>query len=305
MVSFPGARPEALLRGFLKKIARFATDINTINYTNRTFFVNWCEKLRFLSCDIIVTMEKKLIIGNWKMNPETQKEAKDLAGGYKKLAKKNPKIRLVACPPAIFLPSLSGGRAGSWPAWGGQDAFFENYGPHTGSISPSMLKYSGAEYVILGHSERRQVGETDEIINKKVKAALKKGLKVVLCVGEESRHDHGEHLEDIKKQLEVGLGGVVKAQFKNIVIAYEPIWAVGVGGVADSPESFLHNAIFIRKVLSSFVGDKARLIPVIYGGSVDKKNALGFLAEGEADGLLIGRASLRADHLGQILQAIK
>lgn len=251
-------------------------------------------------------MQKKLIIGNWKMNPETPKEAKDLAKKYKLLAKKNTKIRLIALPPAIFLPILSGGRTGSQPAWGGQDAFFENYGAHTGSISPSMLKYSGAEYVLVGHSERRSAGETDQDINAKIKAVLKKGLTAIVCIGEKARDDHGEHLEEIKKQLELALVGINKHQFKNIVIAYEPVWAVGAGATsADTPENFLHNAIFIRKVLSGFVGDKARLVPVVYGGSVDKKNARGFLKEGEADGLLIGRASLRANHLAQILQAIK
>jgi triosephosphate isomerase len=165
----------------------------------------------------------------------------------------------------------------------------------TGEVSAGMLKDLRCEFVILGHSERRWVfGETDEVINKKIKAGLKQGLKIVLCVGEKVHDENGEYLKVLQSQIEKALEGLQKKSFSQIIIAHEPVWAIGAEAKgADTPESFAHNRLFIKKVLADLAGKKTGLaVPVLYGGSVGIKNAKEFLVEGQADGLLVGRSSL-------------
>ncbi len=243
---------------------------------------------------------KKLIVANWKMNPETPREARELFGATKKAATKS-KARVVVCPPAVFLPLL---KSASNVALGAQDAYPAASGAYTGFVSASMVAYSGAQYVIIGHSERRAAGEGDDLINQKIKWSLKSNLKIILCVGERERDHDGKYLNIIKEQLEKDLVGLSRDNFTNLIIAYEPVWAIGAAAKAsDTPEGFREQAIFIRKVLSMLVGAKVALgVPVLYGGSVDTTNAKSFLTDGHADGLLVGRASLRADIFVEILK---
>lgn len=248
-------------------------------------------------------IQKKIIIGNWKLNPTTPREAKDLFVKVKTKAVKIKTVTTVMCPPVTFMSLWSNIRPSKVCALGAQDCFSEASGAFTGQVSPEMLKNLNTQYVLVGHSERRVAGDDDELINKKIKGALKFGLTVVLCVGETVRDDHGVYLETIKEQLLVGLNKIPKASFDKIIIAYEPVWAIGdkASGV-DSPEAFLAQQIYIRKVLAQLVGTKeAMKIPVLYGGSVNSKNAASFLDLGEADGLLVGRASLRADLFTEII----
>jgi len=245
-------------------------------------------------------MDKKLIIGNWKMNPTGLSDAKKI---FSKVAAGAGKIRgveTVICPPAVYLGLLS---AAKWVKLGAQDAFYEVDGAYTGSISPAMVKSVGAEYMIVGHSERRAQGETDEIVNKKIKATLKEGLKIILCVGEKMHDEAGEYLKELKNQLEQDLAGIPKKYFNQIVVAHEPVWAIGAAAKgADTPESFQHNRLFIKKVLAGIAGKKLGLeIPILYGGSVGAKNAKDFLVEGQADGLLVGRASLVPEDFAKII----
>ena len=226
------------------------------------------------------------------MNPVSAADAKKI---FSKMAAKvapSKKTETIICPPAVYLAPLS--QVKKAVVLGAQDIFYEREGAFTGFISASMVKNFGVEYVIVGHSERRKQGETDELINLKTKAALKEGLKVILCVGEAEHDENGHYLGFIKKQLEEGLAGVPRNLFANMIIAHEPIWAIGAAAKgADTPENFLHNKLFIRKVLNGLAGKKIALATsVLYGGSVGVKNAESFLTEGEADGLLIGRASL-------------
>ncbi len=242
--------------------------------------------------------KKKLIVGNWKMNPWKIEDARRIFDGVKKEAGKLSRVQTVVCPPFVFLSDLAQ-RANKHTGerrvvLGAQNVFYEMEGAYTGEVSPLALSSVGAKYVIIGHSERRAFGETDEVINKKVLAALKMGLAIVLCVGEKEREAEGKYFQFIKNQIETALAKAQKRSLSNVVIAYEPVWAIGADASgADTPADFVEMAIFIRKTLSDmFDRTSAHAIPVLYGGSVDEKNAESFLKEGDADGLLVGRASL-------------
>lgn len=250
------------------------------------------------------TGHAKLIIGNWKMNPSGGKDAVAL---YKEIKKGMPKGfpgKAVICPPALYLPLLSKEGATKKLSLGVQDIFSESEGAHTGKLSAKMLSDAGAEYAIIGHSEVRALGESDETIAKKITLAFKAGLIPVLCVGESVRDDAHEYFAYVGRQLEGALGGIPKVLVKKVVIAYEPVWAIGKLAVRQaSPEESLEMALFIRKFLADMAGQKAiEGLQVLYGGSVDHKNARTFLEDGGADGLLVGRASLNAKTFIKILE---
>lgn len=241
---------------------------------------------------------KKIIIANWKMNPQSLKEAKRIAGEIE--------TKAIICPPFVYLAELSA--KFKKMSFGVQDLFWENPpagGAYTGEISAAMAKNIGAKYAIIGHSERRELGDTDEIINKKIKTALKNGLKVIFCIGEKERDSEGEYLNFIKDQINEGLKGIPRKLLTNLIIAYEPVWAISShkSTKADNPESALRTAIFIRRMLLPIAGDQlARQIPIIYGGSVDVKNAEQFLKEGGIQGLLVGSQSLIPKNFNEILK---
>ncbi len=248
---------------------------------------------------------KKIIAANWKMNPDTPREARELYRRTKMAASKLKKVSVIVCPPAVFLPLL---KAGGNVALGAQDAALEPRGTYTGSVSAPMVKYAGGEYVILGHSERRYPpaggGETDEMVNKKLRLALKTGLCVILCLGETVRDEHGDYLKALRTMLEHSLEKLGRQDVPQLIIAYEPVWAIGINAkTADTPESFLEHSLFIKKILANRFGQAlAFTVPILYGGSVSPDNAASFLMQGEADGLLIGHESLRADHLAEIMR---
>ncbi len=247
---------------------------------------------------------KKIIVANWKMNPETPREAKALALKTKTLASKLKQASVIVCPPSLYLSLFTTTRSNQRLWWGSQDFSLESdQGAFTGELSAAMLAYSGAQFSIIGHSERRARGETDEQVNKKVKLALAARLKPIICVGEAKRDEQGHYLEPLREQIRQALKGLDKSALKKIIIAYEPVWAVGRAGKgADTPEEFLHHALFIRKTISDLFDKKlAMQVPVLYGGSVDSGNAEGFLKAGSADGLLVGRASLKPEEFKKIL----
>ncbi|MFA5737077.1 MAG: triose-phosphate isomerase [Candidatus Paceibacterota bacterium] len=248
-------------------------------------------------------MIKKIIIGNWKMNPISRKEAREIASGVKKVAINLKKVTVVLCPPVFYLGNLIDKKTNKLQ-FGAQDVYWEEKGAYTGWVSPIMLKEAGVELVILGHSERRAAGEDGEMINRKIKAAIKSGLKVVLCVGEKTRDIQGHYLKILEAQLREALAKIPSRLSEKLVIAYEPVWAIGKEATGvETPEGFRQNAIFIRKILSKIINKKRAMeTPILYGGSVDAKNAESFLKNGEADGLLVGRASLSAKDFGEILK---
>ena len=241
---------------------------------------------------------RKLIVANWKMNPQSPKEAGRIFGGIKQVAGKLKKVETVICPPFVYLP-MFGGSTSKHLQIGAQDLFWENppegKGSYTGEISAKMLMGLGVKYVIVGHSERRiHLGETNEIVNRKIKTALKAGLKVVLCVGEKERQPGAGYLRFIKEEIEKGLKGVQRKFLRNLIVAYEPIWAIGKkGSAADAPEDILQMALYIRRALLLVTGkDLARAIPILYGGSGSPQNVERLLKDAGVQGLLIGQESL-------------
>jgi len=222
------------------------------------------------------TIFMKLIIGNWKMNPLSLAEAKKLFNDIKR-GIKAVKNEVIVCPPFSYLYCL----LGRGFKLGAQNCFWEEKGPYTGEISPKMLKDLGVEYVIIGHSERRMhLDESDKIINRKLKAALKAGLKPILCIGEK----RGENVEKIiSYQLKNDLQGILKNDLNKIIIAYEPIWAIGTGNFCEAQKA---------KQTMDFIKSKIKT-KVLYGGSVNSKIADCYTKNG-FDGLLVGGASLNA-----------
>jgi len=247
---------------------------------------------------------KKIIIGNWKMAPVTMKEAKATFGAIKKTASKLSNVQTVICPPFIYLSELKKMIGGHRCVVGAQDSFWDSKEQaHTGEVSAKMLASMGTKYAILGHSEKRALGETDDLVSMKVNECLKEGLTVVLCIGELERDDNGEYTKFIKKELIGSLKKVQNKYLNNLIIAYEPIWAIGKKALrVASPEDALEVSILIKKILSDMFNKEAAVkVPILYGGSVNPKNARSFLVEGEMDGLLVGRASLDARKFGDIL----
>jgi len=245
---------------------------------------------------------KKMIIANWKMNPQSLEEAKGIFGEIKKAAAKLKKTQTVICPPFVYISNLKSQISNL--SLGSQDLFWKEKGSYTGEISAEMLKSVGVKYVIIGHSERREYfGETNDTVNKKIKAAMKAGLTVIFCVGEKDR-EPGVFLKYIKDEIEEGLKGVQRVFLKKLIIAYEPIWAIGKKGpAADSPEDVLQMSIYIKKILLPIAGaELMQKIPILYGGSVNPKNAEGFLRDAGVQGLLIGHESLVSKHFGEILK---
>ena len=239
---------------------------------------------------------KPIIVANWKMNPLTLVEAKKLFLGVKKGISK--KAEVVVCPPFIFLSALSGLKLG------GQNCFWEEKGAFTGEISASLLKDAGAQYVIIGHSERRQFfHETDETVNKKTKAALKSHLTPIVCVGETlSERESKKTFKVIETQLKGGFANFGPEEMKRLVIAYEPVWAIGTGKVA-TPEEAQEVHAFIRKELSKIFGnDVTQHLRILYGGSVKPDNISNLMGEGDIDGALVGGASLDANQFSEIVR---
>ena len=251
---------------------------------------------------------KKLVIANWKMNPQTYAEAQKLAKAAGVSAKKYKNVKVVICPPFPWLTDMSHEKEFGLE-YGAQDVFWMDEGAYTGEVSPLMLKNSKVKYVIIGHSERRRLGETGQNINLKLKAALANGLIPILCVGEDARmHSKGKLFVNrfLATQLREGLRGVDQNMFinKKLVVAYEPIWAISTtpGAKVDSPEQASKMIFSIKKLLKSIIPSSKFIIPVLYGGSVDSKNAYGFLSCPEIGGVLVGGASLRPADFGGVVR---
>jgi triosephosphate isomerase len=246
---------------------------------------------------------KILVVANWKMNPETIDKAKEIFKETEKGMSEIKKVNLVVCPPFVYLSDLEKIN-NSKIVLGAQDMFWEESGSFTGEISSKMLKGEG--YVILGHSERRELGENDEMVAKKILAALKAGLCPILCVGEKERDAHGEYLHFLRAQIKNSLGQLTKNLLSKIIIAYEPIWAIGKSdSEAMKPEDIHETSLFIKKVLADIYKQKKVIsIPILYGGSVSHNNAKDIISRGEVQGLLVGRESLNPKKFNELLKVI-
>lgn len=210
---------------------------------------------------------KKYIFANWKANPLTFVEAKKLLGEYLKIDRK--KADIIVCPPASFIFGLKNKKI----KIGAQDVSCFLNGSHTGEVTAPMLKSIGVSYCIVGHSERRKKGETDEVVAEKLKLLLKNKITPILCVGEKQRGGDGEHFNEITNMLLSAIKDVPKKMITNIVIAYEPVWAISTEkNGAITPEILNESLIFIKKILNDFAGKQiASKVLIIYGGSVDAK----------------------------------
>lgn len=252
----------------------------------------------------MIKKEKILVVGNWKANPDTLKLAKDNLSAVKKIASKNKNIEVVICPPVIYLESLKGNARPI--ILGAQDIFTEPSGAFTGSIGFEALRDTKIRYVIVGHSEMRASGTSDEVVGKKLLTALSIGITPILCVGEEKRDQNLEYLSSLKNQLAAAFRDVPKSKVRNIVIAYEPVWAIGKNAKRDAKASEVEEiVIFIRRVIGDIY--KTKTVPpikIIYGGSVTPSNAKDLLEHGLVDGFLVGRASLAPKVFGEIIQNI-
>ncbi len=249
-------------------------------------------------------MARKVIIaGNWKMN-KTASEAQALVEELKAKVQDISSVEIVVCPPFTSIDAAVKAAAGSNVKVGAQNIHWADNGAFTGEISAQMLKEAGVEYVIIGHSERRQYfGETDETVNKRLKAALAAGLKPIVCIGELLNEREGGLTEKVLfTQLEGGLCGITAEQMPGIVIAYEPVWAIGTGKTA-TPEMAEQTHCYIREQLGDMFGrEAADKVRIQYGGSMKADNAASLVAQKNIDGGLIGGASLKADSFADLIR---
>ncbi len=243
---------------------------------------------------------KKIIVGNWKMNPTSPDEVERIFSKIKKYSSK-PGVEVVITPPSIFVPLLRDRGI----QIGVQNAHHKKRGSFTGEISPEMAAESGCKYIIVGHSERRRVfGESNQVVNKKLKKIFETELKAILCVGESKKEKKdGMTAETIKRQLEAALSDL---KFKNekLIIGYEPVWAIGSGNPCDSETAFKMR-LLIKKIISRlFSRDVAEEVRIVYGGSVDSNNCMRYVEDAKFDGLLVGGASLKPEEFSGIIKKI-
>jgi len=251
-------------------------------------------------------MRRIFVAGNWKMNL-TEREAIALVEGLKERLGQSLPMEVAVCPPFVYLQAVGRAISGSPIKLGAQNLYPEQKGAFTGEISPQMLLDVGCTYVIIGHSERRHVigrGEDDQFINRKVHAALEAGLTPILCVGEKlEQRDAGQTEQVLTEQVTAGLAGLSPEQARKVVIAYEPVWAIGTGRNA-TPEQAQAAHEHIRKLLAGMFDEQtAREVTIQYGGSVKASNAADLMGQPDVDGALVGGASLKADEFSEIIRA--
>jgi len=248
-------------------------------------------------------MKRKFVIaGNWKMH-KTNSEALQLANQIRMKTTDIRRTGMIVCPPFTALAAVNEVLKDSAVCLGAQNMYWEKEGAFTGEISPGMLKSTGATYVILGHSERRQYfGETDETVNKKVKAALENGLKPIVCVGESlEQREENITTKVVGRQIKGAFMDMTPAQVEHVIIAYEPIWAIGTGKTA-TPQQAQEVHAHIRSVMADEFGAAvAEAVIVQYGGSVKPANADSLLSQPDIDGALVGGACLAADSFSEII----
>jgi triosephosphate isomerase len=248
-----------------------------------------------------------IVAANWKMHPDSLRDGKRLFAGIKRTASHLKNVTTVLCPPALFLGALSDDYGGAKIQLGSQDVSrFLGVGSQTGEISAEMMADTGASVTIVGHSERRAMGESTADIKQKIKNALNADLAVIYCIGEKERDEAGQYLSFLEGQI-TDIFSSVPSRFHNqLTIAYEPLWAIGGGAdSAVTPHDLHQTTLFIRKVLQQhFSPTLAQKTNILYGGSVKRDNATELFSGTDVDGFLIGGASLEADHFCDILRIV-
>lgn len=242
-----------------------------------------------------MSAHRPLIVGNWKLNPATVDEARTLFLEIGRgLGRKPRQLDIAVAPPAPFLSELKRLGPSKQIALVAQDVFFESTGAHTGEISLPMVRSVGATAIIVGHSERRARGETEAEICQKLQAIMKAGVTAIVCVGEQERDSQGQYYSVVEAQLRSTLGAVAVNKLRQLVIAYEPVWAIGTGKQA-TPEDVQEMKLFIQKIIADCFGRAAiARVRILYGGSVKPENTTDLLTVGLVDGFLVGGASLKS-----------
>lgn len=250
---------------------------------------------------------KPVVAANWKMHPDSLRDAQRLFAGIKRTASYLKTVTTILCPPALFLGALRNDYGGSKIILGSQDVSrFSGVGSHTGETSAEIMADTGAEVTIVGHSERRQMGEGSAEIKEKIKNALNAELSVIYCIGESKRDEAGEYLSFLESQIVDIFKSIPDRLRSQLTIAYEPLWAIGGdAGAAVTPHDLHQASLFIRKVLqNNFSQQLAQQTAILYGGSVKRDNVRELFVESDVDGFLIGGASLDADHFCDILRTV-
>ncbi len=249
----------------------------------------------------------KYVIGNWKMNPVSRRDAKKLLEGVKDVVKKLKDTTVVVAVPSPYWSDVRGVYGGKKLALASQNINAADAGAHTGEVSVQMAKEFGVTYAIIGHSERRNLGETDGQINQKVKSLLSQDMRPVVCFGESERDTKGAYLSVLEGQIKAICNGVHRSRAEDMILAYEPIWAIGAKAKRPITTHELHEiVIYIRKMLTEIYDSKtAKKIPLIYGGSVNPRNAEALITEGYVDGFLPGRASLSPESFNEIVSIVE
>jgi triosephosphate isomerase len=250
-------------------------------------------------------MRKPFVAGNWKMNTDSHTSvslAEAVASGVSDIAEQ---VHIAVIPPFVYIPAVVKAVSTAHIAVGAQDIYYEQKGAFTGEISPSMLKDIGCTYALCGHSERRHViKETDELVNKKVSAAISGGLLPILCVGELIEQRKASETEEVvTRQIKNGLAGLSTEKVSAVTIAYEPVWAIGTGLTATPQQAQEVHALIRKLIGEMYDGQLAEEIRILYGGSAKPENAADLMIQQDVDGLLVGGASLKADDFVSIIQA--
>ena len=249
-------------------------------------------------------MRTSLVAGNWKMN-KTVAEARDLVSTMGPKLREIQNVEKVLCPPFIAIPALAAMLEGTGIGLGAQNLHWEEKGAFTGEVAPNMVK-EFCQYVIIGHSERRTYfGETDESVNKKLRAAIKADLTPIVCVGETlTQYEAGQTSDVVRRQISVGLGSIDAGFAPRLVVAYEPVWAIGTGKASSGENAnFVHQQVIRPALTDLFGAETAQAIRILYGGSVTAANASEFFAYPDIDGALVGGASLKPDEFVAITKA--
>jgi|AntAceMinimDraft_16_1070373.scaffolds.fasta_scaffold31319_3 triosephosphate isomerase len=243
---------------------------------------------------------KILIIANWKCNPSSLICAKKLFSDIKKGLQEKQNTEIIICPPFTYIHDLSV-MAGKKIKIGAQNVFWEE-GTHTGEVSAKMLKNMGCKYAIIGHSERRAMGETNELVNKKIKACLAQKIIPIFCIGESSQEKEAEEtFQVLQTQIQEGLEGISRNQVEKIIIAYEPLWAIGTGKNCAYDEAMSINLVIKKTLAKTYNKGLSKKIKIIYGGSINFSIIEGYIKESMMDGVLVGGASLKAKEFIAIL----
>lgn len=251
-----------------------------------------------------MSKRKKIVIGNWKNNPATPEEAKKIFKGVVKRAVAVSGVETVICPPTLYTGLFSKEKFGAKVRLGAQNVFHKNEGACTGEITARMLESAHVSHVIIGHSERRALGETDAVIAQKAAVLLREGFKPIICIGEPTHDPEGEYLRFLENQITSSMALIQNNDMLDVVIAYEPIWTIGATEAMTGNDIY-QTTLYIRKILRDVYNQTiSEAMTIVYGGSVNPSNIADIMSKGNVDGVLVGRDSLNPDNFGDIINVV-